>query len=315
MVGAVFIAMTAACGTEMVFACSDDSACSKGAEQGVCEMGFCAFDDSTCDSGLRYGDLAPPRQAGRCVPAEGEDEPPQESKGGDGISATSTTNGETTAPQTTIEPPEGDGDDSSTGAAEESSTGIPAMACDAVFVDEFEMEDIDPRWSTENESEQPVFQSRYGTSEGKLRLTVVADYLGSTWLEFPAVGVDEPAAVIAGAIPPASSWAFGYVELWSEMSHRIELHGTWLRVVEAEEELLAIPYDSIDHEWLRVSALEDETRYESSRDGILWDELLVVPVTSSHSFHAARVGVTTFGPTTSDSLLVVDHASVSDCSL
>lgn len=50
------------------FACSEDSQCTRGDADGLCEAnGYCSFPDAECTSGRRYGDLAGGGFAGVCV--------------------------------------------------------------------------------------------------------------------------------------------------------------------------------------------------------------------------------------------------------
>lgn len=69
----------AACGSDPLFRCADDTVCSDG---GICEPeGFCSFPDDSCPSGRRFGDLAEAGLANACVPERGDTDVGSEASG------------------------------------------------------------------------------------------------------------------------------------------------------------------------------------------------------------------------------------------
>ena len=63
------IILGGACSGVVAFECAEDTQCTDGSLQGVCQpTGYCSFPDERCESGQRYGDRAPTGLARRCVP-------------------------------------------------------------------------------------------------------------------------------------------------------------------------------------------------------------------------------------------------------
>jgi hypothetical protein len=299
----------AGCGPESVFACGSDAAC----EQGMCVEGFCAFPDPACDSGHRYGDLGPSRIAGRCVPEDPE--PGTGSKGGgdDGLTTTGVT---TAAAESTdgLDPETGDGlpPEGSTSSALESSTGTIAN-CTPVFVDEFDAPDLDTAWALGligRVADPGSVYEWFETVDGGLRITILDTAVHSAWIQRSWFDIEE-LAVTANELVPSPSTAYGFIELGVDATpHRIELQGTTLRILADSVELGTLAHDALEHEWLRVSSVGGEVRYEASPDGSSWNELHAVAMPETASGYSVRVGVAFSEPVASDPTLLVDHVSV-----
>lgn len=87
-----------ACGGAFAFVCEDDTQCSDGSRQGVCQpTGYCSFPDGACDTGQRYGQRAAPELAGQCVPPGEATVAADDSTGGGETTDSASTSGSTSS--------------------------------------------------------------------------------------------------------------------------------------------------------------------------------------------------------------------------
>jgi hypothetical protein len=157
LVGMAWVA--SACGSS-VFACANDAQCQAGAVAGQCEAnGFCSFPDDSCPTGQRFGEAAPAEVANACVAAEdgtgtstsiGEEsttrvEPPDPDP--DGILESSTTTAPPEGTSTTSPVDDATTDPAATTDTGQSMTTGPVQTCEVAFIDGFDSEELDPRWS------------------------------------------------------------------------------------------------------------------------------------------------------------------------
>jgi hypothetical protein len=119
--------------------------------------------------------------------------------------------------------------------------------------------------------------------------------------------------IVSGLVPPTAATSYGWIELGPAPSHRIEVSATTLRVVDELGPgfpLLQIPYDPVDHAWLRITASSDETLYEASADGWVWTDLMIVPGIDVLPAFDLSLGLTVENEASSEAHFMVDRVSV-----
>lgn len=305
IVGLVALAMgpVAACAKNTTFACAADVECHGADAQGQCVTGFCAFPDDACDSGQRFGKFSPARIAGHCVPVDEDDgEPHAMSKGSDGLGTTEALDESSSDADTTAGL---EAEDATTDATTETGRGI-AGECTPVFVDEFDDEWTSPAWQT---ASVPDSVSHFGNVVGSLLLSIPPDNVGTLALARTLDALEAPALVVGGVVPPTVAGSYGSFELAPDLP-RIVLDGSSLHIVDPNDvSIHEVPYDAIEHAWLRISALPDAVHYEASPDATSWARIFSLTDAQTDGDYHIAIGLTVYGAPTSEARLLVDHAS------
>lgn len=278
-----------ACGSS-VFACASDVQCQAGAVAGQCEAnGFCSFPDESCPTGQRFGEAAPAEVANACVAAEegtgtstgtSEEstrgvEPPEPDPDGmldgsttaplEGTSTTSPVDDATTDPEATTD----------TGP---SMTTGPIQTCEVAFMDGFDGDELDPRWSVVAPATTNVFVDvgrlafEIGPSDAWVSASVLTEVpsLAGGWIRVLVSELEGGDLPVSGGLVVSNELCqlrltFEPTGMGASVWNNETQMTTWLG-----EDQVGVP------RWLQIRQDEDgTTHFEESLDTMAWRELAV----------------------------------------
>ncbi|MCH9687010.1 MAG: hypothetical protein K0V04_36580 [Deltaproteobacteria bacterium] len=289
-----------ACTGSQVYQCEADVGCALDGSAGVCQPnGYCSFDDPSCDSGQRYGEYAPQAVAQTCVPiVEDTDDPSSDvttthaGSTGPSVDSGSVLTGSSSDDGRPPPPPATTGDSSSTGSATSAAdTGPPPCS---VFADDFEDGVIDPLWN--------VAQPENSTEiRGQLMMSnTPANTTDATGIQLFDVDVSAATIAVELGILPTDPVSQISLILLTRQLHRMSMvvSPTTLGLRQGaasqdEDTLLAVPFDPIDHRWLRFETAEPMISFQASPDGLVWTNLLTVDMPAGWSLVQGRVDILT----------------------
>lgn len=261
------------------FACTSSDECESQGAIGVCQPnGYCSFPDAGCLSGQRYGDHAGGGFAGMCVTpstATGDGTTGGSGEAGDTSGGPGSTSAETSAVD------DGPSDDSTTTGEQADSSGAATTSttneCEVGLLvsDDFADAVIDPMWMQVLESflgEGPdgleIFitagsgdgypqvrpqPAPWNLEEGFIRIRVASEPKQPGFQLFTSVYGDD------GTI------AFGVTGG--------ELSAIYVDGASQQTEVGAAPFNSATHRWLQIRFTDNSVYFETSADGVSWDEL------------------------------------------
>jgi hypothetical protein len=284
--------LAAACGPSAGFACTDRSECERGGELGWCEAGYCAFLDPGCVSMHRWGEHAPSDIAGACVPWDPEDPdalPSDDGKGAldDAPPDPEDDTGETTGGDAMPSPTDGEPEPEPEPAPE------PGWICateDLYALDDDLFDGMLPGGWTLGASESASALILRTEDETTLHLDAGAP--ASLWIERELhVGSDAIAQV--SGVDLVGLEARGFLELVTDVPHRIEYAGARIVLVSGDEPdpILDMPIDPSLASHLRIVVGADAIRWEASSDGASFVELAWRPRSSDASPTHVSIGV------------------------
>lgn len=290
------------CPQSSIFECGSDSSCDAHGVPGICQpSGYCSFGDPICDSGQRYGEHAPEHLAEHCVPLWGSEPSTGASSDPASTGRSTESGGPELEPSTSeatgssTDPANPSFDDGTTGfssaaevgetsvgetsagetSAGETSVGETGLPACPSFADDFEDGVIGAQWNVSN----PPDSEEVG---GQLKMTQTpAVTTDATGIQLFNLDLSQATLDFELGIMPvhfASQLMLAVEGEDEELATFVLQPGNlYLRhgyLGMTKDNLLGLPFDPVDHQWLRFAIDDPEVTFQASSDGVSWSTLL-----------------------------------------